>query len=486
MANTINKKNIKELARIPYQKKIIKAVKSVTKKTSIVKPERSSSIQKRSTIGVEVEFFILNKNGRIINKADQLLDRIKKNNKGLDVTKEVGKNMIEVGCYPDLEGINSLLSLSENLETLLYAAEEMDYVLCPLGTYPGKNNPETRNTDHYKIENKLFGKNAYMQASRASGLHIHYALPWGVYDFKKHKLKKRVNSKHKQCLVNSYNFLIAADPALSTFAQSSPFFQGSLVGKDARALIWRGDSDICFSPSLYNQFPVYGELPSYQHTGTDLINFTEEMYRNWNNILLDGGIKESDLPKYKSILETNWTPLRLSYHGTLEQRGMDINTPLVILALSRVIQNILRAIQEDFVKVYVSDKAIDEPFKYENNSILIPPFTYVKNELQRLAFLKGLDNDQVYRYAKRLLWLARELGVKKDENIFDPLEAMLSERKTTSDNIIALAKKLGHKDMTHDMPADIAAQIALEYSSKLFKEMVLFRELVKRQVSGVK
>ncbi|MFH1890294.1 MAG: glutamate-cysteine ligase family protein [Candidatus Kuenenbacteria bacterium] len=476
-------KQAKKLSTVP-----IKAVQHIAREASkaisrtIKKPQpRTSNVQKRSTIGAEVEFFILSKNGRIANEADKILKRIKDKNKGKDIVKECGHNLIEAGCYPDLEGVNTMQSMSDNLETLLYAAEEEDLIICPLGTYPGDNNVRTRQTDHYKVEEKLFGKNTYKQASRCAGMHIHYALPWGVFDFKKLRLKKRINSKHKESLVNSYNFLLAADPGLSVFAQSSPFYQGQFIGKDARALVWRGDSDIKFNPSLYNMFPEFGELPRYKQTGTDLINLTEKMYKNWIQILLDSGIKEKDLPVYKSILETDWTPLRVSRHGTLEARGMDINTPLIALALSGIIQNVLKTIQEEFITVEISDSAINEPFKYEKKKILIPPFTYVKTELQKEAFYKGFEDETIFKYCKRLLWLAKNLGVKKDDIIFEPLEKMIAEKKTVSDDIIALSKKLGHKDFKQTMPADVAAQIALEYSGKLFKEMVLFRELVKRQ-----
>ena len=108
-------KTIKKVSQ-PVQKLLSQASTRIKK---ISKPSRTQSVQKRSTIGAEVEFFICDKNGRVVNQADQLLDKLKKTNKKLDIVKEVGENMIEVGCYPDLEGINTLQSLLENLETLL-------------------------------------------------------------------------------------------------------------------------------------------------------------------------------------------------------------------------------------------------------------------------------------------------------------------------------------------------------------------------------
>lgn len=440
---------------------------------------RKSVIQKKSTVGAEVEFFILNKKGKVINSADKILNRLKKENKKKDIVSEAGKNMIEVGCYPNAQGVNAMESLLENLETLLYTAEEENLAILPLGTYPGKINPVIRKNSHYKYESKLFGPNTYKLIAQCSGFHVHYSLPWGVFDGKKLKLKKLVNSKHKQSLVNAYNFLTAADPALLTFAQSSPFYQGKYIAKDTRALLWRGDEDINFSPSLYKNFPNFGQLSRYKHTLTDLINFIEKMSKDWEEILRKNKFSKSELVPYPSVLNTNWTPLRINRHGTFEQRGMDINTPLVILAISRVVHNVIKIIQEKFVKVEVSDIAIEQPFKYKNKTIFIPPFTYVKTELQKAAIYKGLEDEGVLRYCKRLLDLAKRFDTKKNEHIFEPLEKMIEQKKTTSDEIIDMAKKLGHKDLNKVLSPAIAAEIALHYSNKLFKEMVLFRELVR-------
>lgn len=446
----------------------------------LAKKTRKPTIQKRSTIGAEVEFFILNKKGQAVNKADLILNRLKKENKKKDIVSEAGKNMIEAGCFPNTQGVSAMESLLENLETLLFAAEEETLAILPLGTYPGKMNPAIRKNGHYKYESELFGPNIYKLIAQCSGFHVHYSLPWGSFDCKKLKLKKLINSKHKQSLVNSYNFLTAADPALLTFAQSSPFYQGKYIAKDTRALLWRGDDELNFSPSLYKNFPEFGQLSGYKHTLTDLIDFIEKMNADWQEILSKHKLTKSELIAYPSVLNTNWTPLRINRHGTLEQRGMDINTPLVILAISRVVHNVIKAIQERFVKVEVSDIAIEHPFEYKNKTILIPPFTYVKTELQKAAIYKGLEDERVLKYCKRLLGLAKRLNGRKNEDIFEPLQTMIDQKKTTSDEIIDLAKAKGHKDLKKILPPDIANEISLHYSNKLFKEMVLFRELVKR------
>ncbi len=458
--------------------KSIKSVAKTISKTLIPKKKKL----KKLTIGFEIEFFILDKNGHIVNEADLLLKKIDKKDRdpGSEITYEVGKNMIEVGSYPHENSVDTLLGLIKNIKSLLYTAEEENLIICPLGAYPGKQNPKMRTKSRYKSKEKIFGKTRFKNAGRACGFHMHFELPWGVFDSQKLELKHLVNSKNKEALVNAYNFLIATDPALTTFMQSSPFVQGKYLGKDGRMLIYRGSPELKNPDSLYANYPDFGGLPSYKHTGTNIIDLGQKKFKDWLKILKDAGIKNGAMPKYKSSLETNWTPVKVNPHGTLEQRGMDSNNLLIILAISVILKRILGAIQDEHYKVETSDLAIKEPFKLENKTILIPPDIYVKTELQTAAAYQGLENETLCYYCKRLLWLAKLIDKKADNSIFANLEKMIESKKTVSDEIIARAKKLGHKNLEKELPPEIGAQIAVEHSKKLFEEIVIAEKYAKK------
>lgn len=457
---------------------VSKSVKSVTKSvtktiTSSLRPKKRSL--KRLTIGLEVEFFILDKNGKMIDKADYLLNKMKKKNRnpGSEIIKEVGKSMIEVGSYPHESSIDTMQALIKNIKSLLYTAEEEGLKICPLGTYPGKFTPKIRRDVRYKSQEMILGKKRFRKAGRACGFHLHSELPWGVFDKKKLKLKKLINSKNKESLVNAYNFLIAVDPAIATFMQSSPFYQGKYLGKDSRMIIYRGSQELEYPDSLYYNYPEFGGLPSYKHTGTNIIDLIEQKHKQWLKLLKEAGVKKNNIPDYKSVLDIGRAPVKVNSHGTLEQRGMDMNHLLIILSISVVLRRILRAIQDDHFKIISSDVAIKEPFKLEKKTIYIPPDIYVKNELQKACAYKGFSNEAIWYYCKRLLWLAKLLYKKERSDMFKNLEQMIEERKTVSDRIIEQAKKLGHNDLNKELPNDIAAQIALEHSKQLFQEIVL-------------
>jgi len=198
---------------------------------------------KKSLIGFEVELFTINNNGYIVDAADKLLKKAKAD-KNLAVQKECASNMIEIASYPSENIQNTMDYLLSELEYLVSTAEKQDILLLPLGCYPGKFNPFMRNDRPYKIKESIFGKNKWKIAGKCIGFHCHYDLPRGIFDPQLRILKMLVRSKIKDSLVNSYNFLIAADPALTCFMQSSPFYQGKYLGKDSRVIVYRGGDSL--------------------------------------------------------------------------------------------------------------------------------------------------------------------------------------------------------------------------------------------------
>lgn len=428
-------------------------------------------------LGLEIELFTLDNSGNMVNSADKLIKKVNEKNKDIILKEECAKNMVELCSFPSLNVHDSMADILKNLEALLICAEKMDITIFPLGTYPGKFTPKMRKTSGYKIKEGLFGKKRFEIAGRCIGFHCHYALPWGVFDQKNLTIKELINSKNKQSLVNSYNLLIAMDPVLTTFMQSSPFYQGKFFGKDSRVIQYRGGKNLRFPDGLYSNYPAFGGLQTYKHTGTDLLNYISNKYVIWRNKLRKVGFNIQTLSKYGSILETTWNPVKVNANGTLEQRGMDVNMPLLILSASTMIKYILKNVQQEFIKVVPSDIGIKEPFKFEKNTLYISPDSNVRTKLQRASAYKGLDSDIIYNYSKRLLKLAKSLVTKKERKFLGPFENMIKERKTVSDGIILEAKKKGYSKGA-ELPQKVAAEIALNHSHKLFKDILLTKKLV--------
>lgn len=447
--------------------------------------EKSS--QKRFTIGFETEFFVIDKKtGLPVAGVDAILKKVEEKAAGRahTIIHEVAEEMIEMGSDPNVEGSDTMKSLLEDLKLMAYAADEVGYAILPLATYPGKFTPTMRKTPKYNMLKKLFGTKRFLAWGRCTGYHCHYALPFGVFDAKALDLKEPSGSDNQEYLVNAYNFLIALDPVLTTFMQSSPFYQGRHIAKDTRAVLFRGDPELGGGKEALGEHPILGVLPPYVHTASDIKHLAEERRTEWLKWTSEKGIGEkSALSPFRSYLGINWSPIRVNAHGTFEQRGMDINRLPILLSVSILMQALLKPIQEGKLKVVPHDSAKSQPFAYENDTVYIPPDTYVRKTLQKLSVYEGLSNDEVFAYCKRALNLARTLGGEKIQPLLEPLIEMLAERKTQSDLILAHARALGYKDRRKVLPQSIAAEIALTHSKQMFEDIVILEQMIEFNAS---
>lgn len=444
---------------------------------------RKNVVLKKLTLGFEVEFFILNKaDGTIAAGADDILKKIASTSHQKaqhNIVAESSKNLIEVGSYPDIDGASVMTNLIEALKQLLYAADELGYAVLPLGAYPGRYTPAMRSDASYWAQQKLLGKTRFQISGRCAGFHCHHSLPWGVFDRKKLMVKETANPKNMEALVSEYNLLIALDPVLTTLMQSSPFYQGRHIAKDSRMVLYRGDGQFGLPVrGLYSELPHFGALPSYEHSGADIIRSIENRYIDFFVAMTNAGVSNRRMPRYNSILNTNWTPVRINAHGTLEQRGMDMNHLPILLSASVLLWRTFHHVQQKGYKVVPHDLAKKEPFKLADKTIYVPPDTHVRGHLQRLSALEGLANDEVHEYCKRVLALVKQLDGDKVSWLLKPLETMLEERQTTSDKILAQAKALGHKNLKKSLPQGVAAEIAKTHSKQMFEDIVLMQEMI--------
>ena len=355
---------------------------------------------KKSLVGFELEFFTIDNKGRLISAADTILKKAK-SDKNFTLKKEISLNMVEIASYPSHMVHDTMNHLLDELEYTISIAEKNNAFLCPLGTYPGKYNPIMRTDKKYEIKKSIFGKERYKIEGRVSGFHCHYTLPRGIFDSQLRVLKMLTRSKIKDSMVNSYNLLIAADPALTCFMQSSPFYQCKYIGKDSRVIMYRGGKALNNEKGLYSNFQDFGSLPYYKATALDIMSLITTRYDRWKSYIKCLGLNIKVLSLYGSVLYTTWAPIRISPHGTIEQRGMDMNHPVYVAGIGAIIKFVLKKLQEQYYAVTPSEIGIKEPFKIEKDIIYIPPYAYVRNELQKLSAYKGLESDAVYSYCKR-------------------------------------------------------------------------------------
>lgn len=432
-------------------------------------------VLKRSSSGMELELHLLDSSGRISNSASGFIGKVKAKDKKIDVVSESLESLFELKSLPRVRLKDSLPRLFESLQTVLEVASQNDLHVFGLGSYPGNFEQKLVNKKRYKTVEKVFGEKKFFALGYFGGFHYHYALPWGVFDSQKAFLKQLFESKTQASMIDSYNLLIAVDPAASTLMQSSPFVSRKFVAKDSRMLFLRHPVELNFSDSFFSGMASFGELPDYILTMQDLRYRLLKLDKKFKVLLEKNSLH--DVAIRKKLLDFVWTVVKVNKLGTLEQRGCDMNHPKYFAGVAVLFKSIQRLVQQDFFRVEVSDAAIKEPFKVEGQKILIPPQSYVKLVLQPAGAFKGFDDPQVYNYVKRFFNFAKKHTNKDYLKLLTPLKLMIERKKTVSDILIERVKKKGYS-LGELVPQEVCAQIALKHAEQFEKEVFKTTELI--------
>jgi hypothetical protein len=426
--------------------------------------------------GLEVEMVILNKKGFPVNKGAELIKACKARDKKFPIVKEIMQCMVELNSYPSVKVQNTTASMLDYILNLMDEAEKRDLHLYPLGLYPGNVKTKIFPTPHYKFMQKMLGKEEVAKGTYATGMHFHYTLPRGVFDRKKKFLKPLVKSKVAKTMIDSYNFGIAADPALAALMASSPIHNGRFVAKDTRLLLWRPGKDLGFQGAFHKQ-PKLAGLPIYKSTLHDLTYMLEKRQQKLHEVFGKHGYDQSLVNTPGKSLRFSWHALRMNRIGTMELRMIDMNHPKYIVAASVMLKYVFRKIQQDFLHVLASDVGKEEPFKVEGNIVHIPPQTYVRKHLQKLAIYEGLENKEVRNYARRFFHFAKWCTPPKFYESLRPIQRMLERNKSVSDVLLSKFKKrgFGREDL---IPDAVCAEVARTSCRQMRREI----ETTKKQI----
>ena len=76
--------------------------------------------------GIETEFFVIDNEGKVVNRAKEIIDTLKKKLTESEITKECGQAMLEHITFPHTSARASFGNFFEDFETLLHETERRD------------------------------------------------------------------------------------------------------------------------------------------------------------------------------------------------------------------------------------------------------------------------------------------------------------------------------------------------------------------------
>jgi hypothetical protein len=243
-------------------------------------------------IGLEQEFFLVDREGALSDLADPFLRRCRDaaRAEGLDplcFKAECVKSLIEIAtppgsCFKDLAD-----TYLNNLDLALKVASELGLALYPLGTYPLPISPVVRDDPGYRVKGSTIGHERFSHAGRCAGAHLHLELPVGtVWPDVKTALDASAAAQRE--LLGLYNLATALDSALVALTRSCPYYEGRTDGFAARTVHYRG---ILGFDGLYADLGEVGSLSAYASRVEDLVDQQSARYRAWFSAMDLAGVE---------------------------------------------------------------------------------------------------------------------------------------------------------------------------------------------------
>jgi gamma-glutamyl:cysteine ligase YbdK (ATP-grasp superfamily) len=391
-------------------------------------------------IGLEQEFFVVDRTGALCDLADLFLRRWWEAAEagGLDpgcVKPECVKSMVEITTPPSSGFEDLAKNYLSNLNLALEVASDLGLALYPLGTYPLPIMPVVRDDPSYRVQASTIGHNRFLSAGRCAGTHVHLELPAGtVWPDVKGALDAPAAAQRE--LLGLYNLATALDPALVALSRACPYYEGRTDGFAARTVHYRG---ILGFDGLYEDLHEVGGLSAYASRVEDLVDQQRARYRAWFSAMDLAGVERRLFAQAGgSLHRASWNPVRLSHHGTVEIRSMDANFPEMVLAVCAIIRGAAERVRQERLEVRPSRGVLAlEP---DRDLLHVPIFSYLNGELLGAAVTRGVLDRRVEAYVDSVIRFASPYLERPE--LVEPLGSSGSYR-TTECEIVETFPDLG-------------------------------------------
>lgn len=418
-------------------------------------------------IGLEQEFFLVDRTGAIANQADEFLQRCQ------EVAKTKGRNpnyfapewvksMVEINTPPAYSVSELAKEYLSNLKLALQVGQELDLRLYPLSTYPLHVMPAIRNKPWYQVQIRTVGYERFLHAGRCTGTHLHLDLPEGTID--PHVgVSYNATPEARGELLNLYNLATAMDVALIALSRACPFYEGRGMNVSAHTVHYRG-SDVFGWEGVYTHLQAVGGLQPYASNIEELVELQFSRYYAWLAAMDKAGVERHLFYEAGgNLLKAAWNRVRLNKIGTIEMRGTDSNYPEVILAIATLVYNAADRVRRE--NLTVSPAQGVRTFKLSGNHLAVPEFKYLDGDLLYAAVTEGVRSAEVTAYLDSILEFVIPDG-GEGSHYLAKLRSSLGEYQTTEAQLLQ-----EFQPTTGEISRDEGLRLVLESCDKLEQQV---------------
>jgi hypothetical protein len=357
-------------------------------------------------VGLEQEFFLVDEDGVLSNRADEFLALCQEAAKALGrdpegFAPECAKSMVEINTPPVYSPTELSREYMTSLELALDVGRELGLRLYPLATYPLRVEPLMREEPHYQLQARTIGQARFAQAGRCAGVHLHLEVAPGTIDSRVGVSYDAAKAARDE-LLSLYNLATAFDAALIALTRSCPFYEGMSDGTAARTALYRGDPYLA-PQGLYLQHQWAGGLLPYANNVEELVEQQFARYHAWLEAIERAGVKRWLFFEVGGGLlkASSWNPVRLNRQGTVELRGIDSNYPAKVLEINALISAAADRVRRE--RMAVSPRDDLHVFEVAGDTLFVPGFDYLNGHLFRAAMTEGIESPEVISYLDSIL-----------------------------------------------------------------------------------
>lgn len=372
-----------------------------------------------SRLGLEQEFFIVDPEGWLSHRADELLEGCwqlaRERDRPTDCfAPEFVKSIVEINTVPAHSFGELRKEYLDLLTILLEVARNLNLRIYPLSTYPLYTTPVMRNKPQYHLQVRTVGAGRFDNAAKCTGTHIHLDLPDGAVD-RAIGIAYNTTPQVRQRVLDIYNLATAFDAAIIALSRACPFYDGKVAGKAMRTIHYRGSHEFAWE-GVYTNLQTVGGLMPYAETPEDMTRQLFNRYHSWLQAMdLAGVDRRLFLNTGGELLTAGWNPIRLNSIGTVELRGADSNYPQITLALVALVSEAANRVRNENLKVKPQSAA--RVFQLQGQELIVPEFDYLNHELLYGAVTEGIGNAAVKDYLDSIL----EFSCDSDSEVSDYL-----------------------------------------------------------------
>lgn len=391
------------------------------------------------------------------------------------ITNEFVLNMVEIVMDANedpLVIINDYLSDYIMFNTI---ARREQVAMVGLGSMPMRFQPHMSPKWAYFVQNSILDKkiqSSWMMskdspltpAGNCAGIHVHAEID---------TLPEYLFSNRE--LQDKFNLGLMLTPMIAF--SSSPYFFGEHDAASMRGLN--------YYDKVYKDFPLNGGLPHVMNSSEEVLKFFQFSSEHWITAGTNIGLPQDDLEKLIRKKGASWNPVRWNRTwNTIELRCMDsdridYDCAKFVWATSAFKRMDLKgeALQcQVMEEAQLSTELVSRAFEVNQGKVNILPTLAIKDLFQR-AIKDGVKDDLVYMYLHRLCQFALPSVPESCRDIFEILQIVLANRKTTGD---VLAEEAEFSPSIDNM---VAGKITTKLIDEEKKVLKAFYPMVKEQLS---